>query len=33
MDWINLTEDVYNLTDFMNMAVNVQVPWKYEEFF
>jgi len=33
MDSINLTEDMYNLTDFMSMAVNVQVPQKYEEFF
>jgi len=33
MDWINLAEDTYNVTDFMNMAVNVQVPWKYREFF
>jgi hypothetical protein len=33
MDWVNLAEDTYNVTEFVNVTVNVQVPWKYEEFF
>lgn len=33
MDWINLTEDGDKVTDFMNMAVNSQVPQNCEEFF